>query len=341
MLACLFLQTFVCRGQNLAQNPGFEDGTTSGWVAFGATISAQSSVVHSGSYAGMVQGRTATWNGIAQSVAGVMQPGQLYNLSVWVRLAAADTETIQLTLKQVDGSGTAYRAIASGTVSSNAWTQLSGQCTLSVSGTLTDLTVYVEVPSSATAAFEVDDLTLEAAVSGSQGVDGISVIDWQDVHQRIDGFGASSAWRSQWTSTQADMFFSTNSGTGVAKNGSSFPFSGIGLSLLRTRIAPGATTVEQTIMQMAQARGAQVWSAPWSPQTSFKTVNANGVLSVNGGSFNGTAANYQAYANQLAGYVAAMKNTYGVNLYAISVQNEPDFGTTNYESCILDGPADS
>ena len=337
LLTCLILQACVCLGQNLAQNPGFEDGTTSGWFAFGSAISAQSTAVHSGSYAGLVQGRTATWNGIAQSVAGVIQPGQLYNISVWVRLAAAGTETMQLTLKQVDGNGTGYRMIAAGTASSTGWTQLSGQCAPSVSGTLTELTLYVEVPSSSTAAFHVDDLTIEAAGSGGPGVDGHSLIDWQEVHQQIDGFGASSAWRSQWTSTQADMFFSTNSGTGLARNGSTFAFSGIGLSLLRTRIAPGATTVEQSIMQMAQARGARVWSAPWSPQTSFKTVNANGVLSVNGGGFNGTPANYQAYASQLAGYVAAMKNTYGVDLYAISIQNEPDFNTTNYESCVWTG----
>jgi glucuronoarabinoxylan endo-1,4-beta-xylanase len=85
-------------------------------------------------------------------------------------------------------------------------------------------------------------------------------------------------------------------------------------------------------MQMAQARGAKVWSTPWSPQASFKSTNALGVTSINGGSF--VSANYQVYANQLAGYVVGMKNNYGVNLYAISVQNEPDVDTTNYESCV-------
>jgi glucuronoarabinoxylan endo-1,4-beta-xylanase len=103
------------------------------------------------------------------------------------------------------------------------------------------------------------------------------------------------------------------------------------LSFLRTRIAPGGTTVENTIMQMARDRGARIWSAPWSPAASFKTPNQNGVISVNGGGFSG---NYQGYASQLAGYVLSMKNSYGVNLYALSVQNEPDYNTTNYESCV-------
>ncbi len=156
------------------------------------------------------------------------------------------------------------------------------------------------------------------------------VVDWNDVHQRIDGFGASSAWNSSSNPAQADIFFTTNIGirytnanrTIISTN------NGIGLSLLRTRIAPGGTTVENAWMQMAQARGARVWSTPWSPAAVFKS-NGN----VNGGAFVGTAANYQAYANQLAGYVAAMQGTYGVNLYAISVQNEPDANVTTYEAC--------
>jgi glucuronoarabinoxylan endo-1,4-beta-xylanase len=125
------------------------------------------------------------------------------------------------------------------------------------------------------------------------------------------------------------MFFSTNSGTGVTLDGTTnFSFNGAGLSLLRNRIAPGGTTWEQGIMQMAQARGAKVWSTPWSPDTPFKS-NTN----VNGGYFVGTPANYQAYANEQAGYVAGMKSQYGINLCAISVQNEPDADVTTYESC--------
>jgi glucuronoarabinoxylan endo-1,4-beta-xylanase len=154
------------------------------------------------------------------------------------------------------------------------------------------------------------------------------ILDWSNVCQVIDGFGASSAWRSTWSAALADMLFSTNSGTGTALDGSTYSYTGAGLSLLRTRIAPGGTTVEQTIMQLAQARGARVWSAPWSPAAQFKS-NGN----INGGSFVGNATNYQAYAGQVAGYVVNMQSQYGVNLYALSIQNEPDAFVTNYESC--------
>jgi glucuronoarabinoxylan endo-1,4-beta-xylanase len=154
------------------------------------------------------------------------------------------------------------------------------------------------------------------------------VVDWNNVHQRIDGFGASSAWKSTWTAAQADMFFSTNSGTGTTIDGTTnFTFNGIGLSFLRTRVnTNGIGTYENSIMQMAQARGARVWSAPWSPPPQFKS-NGN----VNGGNF--LSANNQAYASLLAQYVVNMNTSYGVNIYALSVQNEPDV-STSYESCL-------
>lgn len=156
----------------------------------------------------------------------------------------------------------------------------------------------------------VDNIQFIGSVSS-----GIAVINYTNTAQRIDGFGASSAWSSGTLATNvADMFFSTNSG--------------IGLSLLRTRIAPDGTSWETSIAQQAQMRGAKVWSTPWSPPVIYKNTNT-----VNGGSFSNSAANYQGYAAQLARYAANMTNTYGVPLYAISVQNEPDVSTT-YESCL-------
>ena len=106
------------------------------------------------------------------------------------------------------------------------------------------------------------------------------VVNWTNVCQRIDGFGASSAWQSTWKSIQADMFFSTNNGIVYTNNNKTIVSTnnGIGLSLLRNRIVPAGstsataipTTVETNIMQMAQARGARVWSTPWTPASGFK-----------------------------------------------------------------------
>jgi len=147
--------------------------------------------------------------------------------------------------------------------------------------------------------------------SGAAATTTNCVVNWNDVRQRIDGFGASSGFRSSLTTNQPDLFFSTNTG--------------VGLSLLKSVIVAG-TTVEANVMQMAQARGARVWCTPYSPDAVFKN---NG--SIDGGSF--LSASNQAYASELAGFVSGMEQNYGVNIYALSIQNEPDIAA-NYQSCL-------
>lgn len=174
------------------------------------------------------------------------------------------------------------------------------------------------------------------------------IVDWSKTRQRIDGFGASSAWESTWTTNQADLVFSTNPDVVYSDSrGNQYTNNGVGLSLLRSRIAPAdsasasavPTTMETQIMQWAQARGTRVWSTPWTPPVGFKSPDdiydthkaANDGLY--GGSFRGGTATNLAYASQLANYVASMKNTYGIDLYAISIQNEPDSDGNTYEHC--------
>jgi glucuronoarabinoxylan endo-1,4-beta-xylanase len=192
----------------------------------------------------------------------------------------------------------------------------------------------------------VDDIQLAGPpIVTNPPINGLSAVNWNNVHQRIDGFGASSAWNGSWTTAEADLLFSTNNN--VTYN--SATYNGVGLSLLRNHIAYASTTsasaipttVETTIMQWAQARGARVWSTPWTPAAGFKSINDiydSGQATdggIDGGSYLGSGNNITNlnYASQLANYVASMSNTYGVNLYAISVQNEPDADVTNYEAC--------
>ncbi|HEX5399565.1 MAG TPA: carbohydrate binding domain-containing protein [Verrucomicrobiae bacterium] len=333
--------------QNLAQNPGFEAGNTSGWFAFGPpAISVETSQVHSGAYACLVTNRTATWNGVAQSFVGVLQSGQTYNVSAWVRLAGGGSQTVQLTMQKTDGNPTSYAQIASASVSSSGWTQLSGQYTYNPSGTVTTLNFYAEVPSSTNASFYIDDVDFSGqTIVTNPPITGASVVDWNNLHQRIDGFGASSAWAGgTWSTSLADLLFSTNDN--ISYSGGTYH--GVGLSLLRNRIAYAGdtsadsvpTTVETDIMKKAQARGARIWSTPWTPAAGFKGTNDiydSGIATgngINGGHYlgSGNNATNQAYASQLANYVVSMKNQ-GINLYAISIQNEPDASVTSYEAC--------
>jgi glucuronoarabinoxylan endo-1,4-beta-xylanase len=260
-------------------------------------------------------------------------------------LVSGGNQTMHLTMQKTDGSGTSYAQIASGSVSSSGWTQLSGQYTYNPSGTVSALNWYAEVTSSSTASYYIDDVQLSGGtVVTNPPINGASTVDWNNVHQRIDGFGASSAWNGNWNTAEADLLFSTNNN--ISYN--SGTYNGVGLSLLRNHITYASTTSasdtpstgETTIMQWAQARGARVWSTPWTPAAGFKSVNDiydSGVATasgVDGGSYLGSGNNITNinYASQLANYVASMKNQ-GINLYAISVQNEPDANVTSYEAC--------
>lgn len=131
--------------QNLAQNPGFESGTT-GWFGFGATLTSSTAQPRTGSRSAFVQNRTATWNGVAQSFLTSMQPANTYRISAWVRLANTNSQPVLLTMQKTDSGGTSYTTVANGTATSTNWTQLSGGYTLDVSGTLTTLTLYIEGP---------------------------------------------------------------------------------------------------------------------------------------------------------------------------------------------------
>ena len=348
LFALLVISTMPAAAQNVLTNPGFETDSTAPWIGFGSpTLTVESAVVHSGSYACAVTTRTGTYMGAAQSLIGLLQSGQLYNVSVWVMLDGGTSQTMQLTMQETVGSGTpTYTLIASGTVTASGWTQLSGTYTYNGSGSDSALNFYVEVPSSATNSYYLDDASFVATVMPSNPpISGVSVVNWNTVHQRIDGFGASSAWNGFWNTAEEELLFSTNNNISYQ----SASYNGVGLSLLRNHIAPASSTaanalpstVETSVMQAAQSYGARVWSAPWTPNPGFKSANDiydsnTATLGVtNGGSYLGSGNNITNlnYASQLANYVASMKSTYGVNLYAISVQNEPDANVTSYEAC--------
>ena len=57
-------------------------------------------------------------------------------------------------------------------------------------------------------------------------INGVSTVDWNNVHQQIDGFGASSAYNGSWTASQADILFSTNNNISYQSG----TYNGIGLS---------------------------------------------------------------------------------------------------------------
>ena len=161
-------------------------------------------------------------------------------------------------------------------------------------------------------------LALAPVTPASQSA-GTATIDFGLEKQTIRGFGGADAWMPQMSSAEADALFANDNNQEL------------GLSILRMRIDPGGPVNWGTELAnglAAQARGAMAIATPWTPPASMKT-NDNVV----GGSLK--KKKYQAFADYLESFVTYMQNG-GVNLYAISMQNEPDAVVT-YESCFWTG----
>jgi glucuronoarabinoxylan endo-1,4-beta-xylanase len=135
--------------------------------------------------------------------------------------------------------------------------------------------------------------------------------------QYIRGFGGANIleWRPDMTPSQVQKAFGNGDGQ-------------IGFSLLRLRIPYNLTEASLSIQiptaQLAQSYGAVVFASPWTPPAWMKTSN-----DIVGGSVYDTS--YASFAAHLKTFSDYMAN-HGAPLFAISIQNEPDWHT-DYESC--------
>lgn len=141
-------------------------------------------------------------------------------------------------------------------------------------------------------------------------------IDLNTEYQIIRGFGGMNnpGWIQDLNDDQREKAFGNDPGQ-------------IGLSILRMRISPDVSNfnIELPTARYAKEKGALLFASPWSPPASLKSNNnlIRGHL---------LPENYGAYADHLLEFATFMKNN-GVPLYAISIQNEPDWYGANYESC--------
>ncbi|GLY17199.1 hypothetical protein Kisp01_42140 [Kineosporia sp. NBRC 101677] len=130
--------------------------------------------------------------------------------------------------------------------------------------------------------------------------------------QTIRGFGAMThaAWIGDLTTAQRDTAF----GTGEGK---------LGFSILRIPVGEKEADWSRDLAtaKRAVALGAIVFASPWNPPASmtetFTRGNQTNARRLKAGS-------YAAYAKHLNDFTVYMRNN-GVELYAISMQNEPDY----------------
>ena len=148
------------------------------------------------------------------------------------------------------------------------------------------------------------------------------VLDPSQNFQTIEGFGAMNEWGdySYLSNFDIDRLF------GLFEPN-------IGLNILRIRISPNESNWKNVVSSCKYAYekyGALILASPWSPPSSMKTNGSvNGKDTAGEGSLKSEC--YEEYADYLERFAAFMKQQ-GAPLYAISVQNEPDW-SPDYEGC--------
>ncbi|HET9868960.1 MAG TPA: hypothetical protein VFR02_00470, partial [bacterium] len=155
---------------------------------------------------------------------------------------------------------------------------------------------------------------------------GTCTVDATQTDQYIHCIGASSAWSGIGSLGQA-LFADDN------VNGH------IGITSLRARIDPNGNFAPE-VNTLAQAHSINpnvlLWATEWSPPAQYKANN-----NVNGGASNdtflGASSGSPTRADTgLASYQVSFiqyAQSHGAPLYALSIQNEPNFNPT-YEACL-------
>ncbi|HEX2926748.1 MAG TPA: carbohydrate-binding protein [Ruminiclostridium sp.] len=152
-------------------------------------------------------------------------------------------------------------------------------------------------------------------VSKVSAATGDATVNFSSTKQSISGFGASSAWCGAINDSVMNSLYGD-----------------LGYSILRLRIEEGigdnwkngnfnSWASELSNAKKASAKGAKVFASPWNPPASMQeSFSKSGDSDPKRLRYD----KYTEYVQYLNTYVKYMKDN-GVNLYAISVQNEPDY----------------
>lgn len=138
------------------------------------------------------------------------------------------------------------------------------------------------------------------------------IIDTSIEYQKIDGFGGIN--HPEWTGK--DLTYAQRQK--VFGNGDDE----LGFTVLRVFVNPDSNQWYKAVptAKFAKEHGVKVFASPWEPPAKLaESGGSNGKLHL-------PESNYAAYAEHLNNFGIYMKNQ-GVDLYAISVQNEPDFAS--------------
>lgn len=155
---------------------------------------------------------------------------------------------------------------------------------------------------------------MPGSVSDKAKAASLCTVNTNKTYQRIRGFGGMNLpeWISQGDLTDAQRQKAFGNGADE-----------LGLTVLRIYVSDDKNSWSRAVptAKFAQKMGATVFATPWNPPSS---IRQNGTGGARGGKYHLPSNQYAAYAQHLNDYYNYMKNS-GVDVYSISVQNEPDY----------------
>lgn len=136
---------FTSRGDTVIMNISDQQNHTEG--------------LESGSgHSAYVTGRTDSWNGISKVLTGLVEEGNTYTFTAWVR--TEEPTKMVLSLENKSGEGTDYPWIASADTAAGEWTELSGDYTVPENLDAIALNVETNGDEHKTKDFYADDLSI-------------------------------------------------------------------------------------------------------------------------------------------------------------------------------------
>ena len=148
-----------------------------------------------------------------------------------------------------------------------------------------------------------------------------ATVTWGTTFQTLDGFGASSIVLDGNSNLASHMslFFNTSTGMGYSILRVEVPDDG-SCTTVNSTCAGDLTTMNAALAINPALR---IFATPLSPPASMKT-NASTTCTAGAGNGALLSGSYAAFATYLANYVKSVA-AQGITLYAISVQNEPNY----------------
>ena len=333
MVFILFLSLPPAYGYttNVLTDPGFEGGGID-WEGRWCPFETVGDPVHSGSLSGRAYDRDENYKGIRQSMVGKMMPGETYDVSAWVRIGGADSNTVTLSFEQTDADGTNYYNVASVTATDTGWVEISGSFTLEVNEPLGALYFYFEGPEPGIDLYVDDANVFGPAPEPPPPPDpcAAGLIDVYMRHQTMEGFGAAGSWYEDWLTNhplKSELY--------------DILFGELGLDIYRVRNCYDQDYYEDYMLRTSEiitegelslGRPIKVMMSSWSPPAYLKDNNdtVGGTLRKDpcDGEFM-----YEEFAKWWYDSLVEW-SSHDVNATYLNIQNEPDY-VGSWDTCLF------